>query len=434
MAGALVDLVRRITSPRQEVMTTASAAFTDLKKEGRPNARLFRHWSESSEIVRGAIDIRKGDLENADWDIVAYDPARPFPRRLAREIKQIFENPNPTAESFQEFVAEVGEDIMVLDAGSIEIERTLAGRPVYLWPTPGEKILVSKVWDGSPQEARYFYRPDGTLGNEDRPLLNRDLVYIMQRPRSGSGVGLCSLHVLKRVIDAEIDGTIYNARQVGTATGDGIFDLGENAREAQVERFKSYWLNEIAGKGATAFWGGTRNAKWIPFRSSNRDMQFLEWQIYLAKKAALVFGLHPQDLGITDSVNKATAQVLDEQTDERGARRLLRLVQTHLTKEVVWDPAFGGPANNLAFRFTKLNLKQTLKNAQIEKIQLADMPSDSINAIRMAKGLPPFPDEKFDWPMVQSPVGVVSLMDVPTARELMESKVKTPPAGADSNS
>jgi hypothetical protein len=424
MAGALVELVKRITSPKKDPGTSASVVFTDMKKEGRPNAPLYRHWSETSEIVRGAIDIRRGHLEGADWDIVPVDPAKPYPRRMQRDLRELFLNPNPLTESFQEFIGEVGEDIMVLDAGAIEVERTYGGRPVYLWPVPGEQIKVSKTWDGDPNDPRYFWWPNH---QEQGKLLNRDLVYIMQRSRSKSVVGLCSLEVLKRVIDAEIMGTEYNARQVGTATGDGIFDLGENAREAQVERFKSYWLNEIAGRGATAFWGGTRNAKWIPFRNNNRDMQFLEWQIYLAKKTALVFGLHPQDLGITDSVNKATAQVLDEQTDERGARSLLKLVQAHFTKQIVQDPAFGGTANNLCFRFTKLNLKQTLKNAQIEEIHLGKVASDSINAVRMAKGLEPYPEEHFNWPMAQTAVGFVSLRDVPTAREMMESKAKPSP-------
>ena len=431
--GALVDFVRRITSPKKDPGTTAVAVFSDLKKEGRKNAPLYRHWSESSEIVRGAIDIRKGHLEGADWDIVPVDPARPYPRRIQRELKNLFQNPNPLTESFQEFIGEIGEDLMVLDAGAVEIERTLNDRPIYLWPTPGEHIKVSKVWDGDPNEARYFWWPD----NQERAkLLNKDLIYMMQRPRTKSVVGLCSLEVLKRVIDAEIMGTDYNARQVGTATGDGIFDLGENAREQQVERFKSYWLNEIAGRGATAFWGGTRNAKWIPFRNNNRDMQFLEWQIYLAKKAALVFGLSPQDLGITDSINKATGQVLDEQTDERGARSLLKLAQAHFTRQVVWDPAFGGPANNLCFRFTKLNLKQTLKNAQIEEIHLGKVASDSVNAVRMAKGLEPYKEDHFNYPMAQTAVGFVSLRDVPTAREMMESKSKdgsAPPAEGSSN-
>lgn len=422
MAGVVVDFVRRITSPKKDPGIATGIVFTDSeqKKQGIRNAELFRHWSESSEIVRGAIDIRRGQLEGADWDIVPVDPSKPAPIRMRNRIRDLFQNPNPQTESFQEFIGQVAEDIMVLDAGCIEIERTFAGVPLYLHPTPAEHIKVSKTWDGDPDEARYFWWPDH---QERARLRNDELVYIMQRARTKSVVGLCSLQVLKRVVDAEVLGTEYNARQVGTATGDGIFDLGENARETQVERFKSYWVNEVAGKGATAFWGGTRNAKWIPFRNNNRDMQFLEWQIYLAKKTALVFGLHPQDLGITDSVNKATAVVLDEQTEERGARQLLRLVQSHLTRQVVWDPAFGGRNNNLMFSFTKLNLKQTLKNAQIEEIQLGKVAHESVNSVRMGKGLEPYAEDHFNWPMAQTAVGFVSLRDVPTAREMMEAQM-----------
>jgi len=261
---------------------------------------------------------------------------------------------------------------------------------------------------------------------------NDELIYMMQRASTARVVGLSNLEVLKLVIDAELLGHDYNARQVSTAGGEGIFDLGENARPEQVEKFSRYWLAEIAGKGATAFWGGTRGAKWIPFRGNNRDMQFLEWQEYLVKKVAAVFEMHPQDLGLTAEVNKATAEVLDQQTDERGAKRLLKLVQNHLTREVVWDESFGGKANNLAFRFTKLNMRESLAGAKIEQIELGQVASESVNAIRKRKGLEPFTEDHFNYPMAQTAVGFVSLKDVPTAREMMESKEAKPPAGAPS--
>jgi hypothetical protein len=80
--------------------------------------------------------------------------------------------------------------------------------------------------------------------------------------------------------------------------------------------------------------------------------------------------------------------------------------------------------NNLAFSFTKLNLRETLNHAKIDEIELAHMPSRSVNEKRMEKGLEPLPEEHFNWPMVITPTGAVSLRDVPTARELMESKNK----------
>ena len=417
--GAVVQLVKgRGASPRKVPDAgSGSVIFSDGKKVGKTDVRLYRHWSENSEWVRAAIDIRKGQVSAADWDIVPADPQKPYSKRLQREIVALFENPNPRSESFQTLVEEVVEDLLVLDAGAIEKVRSLDGRVREFWPVDGGAVKVNKLWDGDEEEPRYYWWPDY---RERASWLNRDFAYMMLRPRTKSVVGLSNLEVLKRSIDAEIFGHDYNARQVTSASGDGIFDLGENARPDQVEKFQRYWLAEIAGKGATAFWGGTRGAKWIPFRGSNKDMQFLEWQEYLVKKIAAVFEMHPQDLGLTAEVNKATSAVLDQQTDERGARRAMKIVQHNLTREIVWDESFGGPTNNLAFRFTKLNLRETKAHAEIDKIYLGGVAKRSVNEQRMQDGLEPYPEEHFNWPMAQTSVGMVSLKDVPTARELME--------------
>lgn len=401
--------------------SVGSVVFSDGKKVGKTDVRLYRHWSENSEWVRAAIDIRKGQLSAADWDIVPADPERPYSKRLKEKIRELLETPNPVDESYQTLIEKVVEDILVLDAGSIEKVFSLDGQLRELYAVDGGQIRVSKVWDGDPQEARYFWWPDH---RERATYLNRELIYIMQRPRTKSVVGLSNLEVLKRSIEAEIYGHDFNARQVISAAGDGIFDLGENARPEQVDKFKSYWQAEVAGMGATAFWGGTRGAKWIPFRGNNKDMQFLEWQEYLVKKIAAVFEMHAQDLQMTNEVNKATSEVLDQQTDERGAKRLMRTVSGEITRQVVWDPSFGGRDNNLAFSFTKLNLRETLNHAKIDEIELAHMPSRSINEKRMEKGLEPLTEEHFNYPMVITPTGAVSLRDVPTARELMDSKNK----------
>lgn len=429
MPGAIVSRIKqglRSSPKRVPDVTAASAVFSDGKKVGKSDVRLYRHWSENSEWVRAAIDIRKGQLSAAEWDIVPADPRRPYSKRLAEEIKRLLMQPNPRDESYQTFIEMIVEDILVLDAGAIEKVFSLDGRLRELWPVDGGTIRVSRLWDGDPMEARYFWWPDQ---RERAAYLNREMVYLMQRPRTNSVVGLSNLEILKRSIEAEIFGHDFNARQVSSATGDGIFDLGENARPDQVERFKAYWRADIAGMGATAFWGGTKGAKWIPFRTSQRDMQFLEWQEYLVKKIAAVFEMHAQDLQMTNEVNKSTSEVLDQQTDERGAKRLMKTVAGELTRQVVWDPGFGGVDNNLAFNFTRLNLRETLAQAKIDEIHLAHMPLEAINENRMGKGLEPFKEEHFNYPMVITPTGAVSLRDVPTARELMELKRQTPSSG-----
>lgn len=414
------------TSPKA-VPPVSGMAVSDWKgKVGKANVRLFRNWADHSEWLRAAINIRKTQVSSAVWDIVPYNPARPYSVRLQRQLRDLFAKPNPRLDSFRSFVEPVVEDLLILDAGVIEEVRNVRGSTIELWPVDGGTIKVNSLWDGDEDEPRYFWYPDG---QERWAFKNRDLLYLMMNPSTHRVVGLSPIETLKLTIDAELSGHEYNRRQVSNAPPEGVFNVGEGARADQVEAFQSYWEMEVAGRAATAFIGGTKNPSFIPFRANNKDMQFLEWQIYLVRKIAAVFGLSPQDLGVTFDVNRSTSEVQDQQSEDRGIRPLLKVIQEQFTQEIVWDDAFGGQDNNLAFRFTRLNLRETLQHAKIQDIQLAGMPSRSVNEIRVEQGLEPWGPE-FDEPMMVTPTGAVRLSDVPTAREVLESKEAPRETGA----
>lgn len=403
-------------SPKNVPSAISALAFPEGKQVGKPNAHQFRYWATHSEWVNAAIKVRRTQVSSAEWDIVpANTDVRRDNKRLAMKIKDLLESPNPESASFRAFIEKVVEDILVLDAGVVEKVPNLRGEIAELWPLDGARIKVSSVWDGSDTEARYFWYPPGAL-KPSASWMNREMMYMMANPRSYSVVGLSPLETLHLAVNAELSGDEYNRRQVTAAAPDGMLNLGENVRPEQVEQFRAYWLSEVAGKGAMAFLGGTKNPEFIPFRQSNRDMQFLEWQNYLVRKIAAVFQIAPQDLGLSFDVNRSTSEVMQENTEDRGLRPLLALIQDYITREVVWDPGFGGSDNNLAFRFTRLNLKETTSKAQINKLALAGIPWKTVNEARKEDGREPLGPE-YDKLIMSVSTGAVTLEDVPTARE-----------------
>jgi HK97 family phage portal protein len=431
--GLLRDLFvkQRQASPKR-LPTAAATVLTTQGKVYKAHAALFRNWAEHSEWVRAAINLRRTQVSSAEWDIVAFDPdIRVDNRRLQKKIQALFDRPNPMNDSFRSWIEPIVEDILVLDAGAIEKTRSYRGEPRELYAVDGAQVRVSSVWDGDPDEPRYFWYPDGF---ERARWTNDEMVYIMENPRTYVPVGLSKMETLKMTIDADIAGHEYNRRQVLQAAPDGIFDLGEGIRPEQVEEFEEYWHSEVAGRGAIAFIGGSKNAKFIPFRANNRDMQFMEWQLFLVRKIAAVFGISPQDLGLTMDVNRANSEVMQENTEDRGLRPLMSLIQDYLTREIVWDPAFGGVDNNLAFRFTSLNLKESLDRAKINELALAGVPWKTLNEARKDEGREPLPDG--DVLMFNTSTGVVKLEDVPTAREVLDAKkpALTPTGAPGSNS
>lgn len=432
--GVISDLFLRSyrTSPKNLPPGSTQLVFQERGRVGKSSAALFRNWAEHSEWVRAAINVRKAQVSSAEWDIVPFDQSKPANEKVQGKLRDLFTRPNLAVESFRSWVEPIIEDILVLDAGTIEKERTLRGDVAFLHAVDGGKIKVNALWDGDPDETRYWWVPVPTY---EVPFKNDDLVYIMANPRTYSVLGLSPLETLKLTVDAELNGSQYNTRQVTNAAPDGMLDLGEGARPEQVEGFKSYWTYEVAGRGAMAFLGGTKGAKFIPFRGSNREMQYREWLDYLVRKICAVYLISPQDLGLTFDINRATSETQMEMTEDQGLRPLLALVQDFFTREIVWDASFGGTENNLAFRFTRLNIKESMSKASINKLALAGMPWKSVNEARLDEGRAPLGDvndesNPYNKLMANTPPGLVLLEDIPTAREVsIDSKQPEPQAG-----
>lgn len=437
--GAVLSLIRsssRAVNQNTQMITASaksspakipnSAAQLTYAWDGKVpilNARTYRNWYKTSEWVRGAVDIRTSQISSAEWDIVPADKGQPYSKRLQKKIKEKFETPNPMTDSFQTFIEPVLNDLVVLDGGCVEKERTLVGDLVNLWPVDAATIRIDLRWDGSdPLAYRYHWYPDSTKAVAS--FRNEDFIYMIQHRRTDTPVGLPALETLRLTIEAELNAHEYNRRQVAGAAPDGIMDLGEGFTREQIATFRAFFESEVAGRGAIGFIGGTKDAKWIPLRGSNRDMQFLEWQIYLVRKIAVVFGLTPQDLGVTFDVNRSTAETQIQISEDRGLRPLMSKVQNYLTEEVVWDRSYGGFANNLAFRFTALNLKESTAKASINEKALAGVPWRFVNEARMDEGREPIPslDGKI---IMATPQGALDISDVPTVREYLEMQMSS---------
>lgn len=418
-------------SPRNLPNASVAVVYTGaLARMGASNVRMFRNWAEHSEWIRAVWNMRKNQITGADWVIGPINPDRPHSQALADQIRGVIEDPNPREGTFDNFVNMVLEDLLTLDAGCFEKERNLKGQIARLWPVDGGTVKIDKFWDGDdPEASRYYWYPDYQLRAS---WTNDDFVYMMDNLSTYRPTGLSMLETLKNAIDSELGTSAFNDRQMRSAAPDGMLDLGEGARADQVKDFQAFWANEVAGKGAMAIVGGSRGAKWIPFRGSNREMQFFEWQVYLVRKIVAVAGVSMQDVGFTADVNRATGDVQQENTEDRGIRPLMRLFASYMTRHVVQDLAWGGAANNLGFKFTSLNLRESLAAAQVNKIALAGIPWKVVDEARKEAGYPPVGGKLGSMLIAMGPKGPVLIDpdDIPTAREALEAGGKPePPAG-----
>jgi len=413
----------------------------------RPLTRIspqqLRRWADTSEWVRAAINHRRVQVSSAQWSIEPIDPAQDFDPQEQALMEMLFLHPNPKQKNFRALVEPMVEDLLVLDAGVAEKESNLKGLPIALYLVDGATIRIKPLWNGDPQEPRYEWWPRGQFAAN---LLDAQIIYLMANPRSHSVLGFSALEALKATIDADLEARDFNTRNVRQTNPHGIFNLGENIGPAQVDAFKVYWDSEVAGRRNTAIVGGAKNPQFINMGLSAREMQYMQWQVYLLRKIAAVFGIAPQDLGITFDVNRANAQTQQEISEDRGLRPLLRLVEGSFNTQVIAQFAqqkakalyYSGQIDlprfrlaiglthvesrehsdvfrnlpdanvlNLAFRFRFRTSKSSRDQAELGKTALGGLPWITINEWRAEDGRDPV--ENGDTIIVPTPVGPMPL-------------------------
>ena len=345
----------------------------------------LRRWSRGNPWIRAAVNLRRTQISRAKWDIVSNDAGGSTDPRTVQKLRDLFRRPNPKGESWRSFIEPVIEDILVLDQGAIEIERKVGSRvgadPIaYLWNKDAARIAFDTTWDGRDETKPRYYEMDGA-GKQLAVYRNDELIVVIANPVTYSPIGLSPLEVLSETIIADLDAAAYNAKAVSQAAPPGVLHLGEGVRPDQVDSFKAYWEAEVAGKSQIAITGGGKGMQWLPLAASNRDMQFMEWQVYLARKICAVFAVQPQDIGISFDVNKSTSETGAAFTYDNGIVPLAELIAEYLTREVVarYD-------TDLRFVFTEIGRTAQQNIAEYNKMALGGLPWLRINDALRERG------------------------------------------------
>jgi hypothetical protein len=307
-------------------------------RTGRVVARVLRYYADHCEFVRVAINRRKRQISQAKWHIARVDDpeAKPNPK-VVKELMALFQTVNTKTESYRSLMDMVVEDLLVLDGGVIEKEKTAGGDVKYLWAVDAASIAPDKEWDGSnPQATRYRQLVDGKVVAE---WTNDEMVYMMQNPRTTSVIGWSAVETLIQIVEAELYGETYDFTILKKTAPAGILDLGPAIPPEDVSAFRDYYEMEIAGSRDVAiFGGGDPNAKtgvtWHPMQRTAQEMQRREYMKWLATKIAAVFEMDLGVFNLTETQHRTTAERAQNLTDE-GHKSLGLLVQEYVTREIV---------------------------------------------------------------------------------------------------
>jgi hypothetical protein len=375
--ASIVDRVRAFfAQPTTEKAAQTKAPYATVVRTQlytgqstlRRSARLLRNFADRSEALRTAINWRKQQISEAKFRIIRIDdPTKPPNPKVVKEITTLMRTVNTKRESLRSLFDQVIEDLLILDAGCIEKEKTVGGKIVSLWGVDGATIAPDPSWDGRVAKAvRYRQFIDGKLIAE---LRNDQLIYMMQNPTTHRILGWSPVETLVNIIEAELYGEKYDFEALRNAAPPGILDIGRNLSDAQVTAFREYYQSEIAGTPDIAIFGGGdagqgAGVTFTRFGFSPKDMDRAAYKSWLINKIAFVMQIDKTVFGLVDDVNRSTSQTMSDRTDQ-GFVSLARLVAEYYTREIVWEID-----ENHGFEFPDLVSRDELKQAKIDQIYM----------------------------------------------------------------
>jgi hypothetical protein len=333
-------------------MTTLSQVWDPSRGKPKPTPVTYetlRLMAARSEWVRAIIKTRKNQIGKVPFAFQPKDPddQTPSTKKMIEQMEKLFKRPSmkgsrPHSRSWRQFIGEVLEDLLVLDAGVIEKERNGYGWIVAMYPVDGATIRPNLDEYGGYHDDAYVQLIEGQLTAR---FGMEDLVYIMDNPQTDvrfSGYGMSPLEHLIISVTAELYSSKYNMSYFEKGSvPEGILNLGEDVSPEDVDAFRLYWMNEIMGKPWALPIVGGKGVEWTAWRQSNKDMEFMSYQEWLLKKLCAVYQIAPQEVGELEDVNRSTADSQDESNDSKSIEPILSLLKDYIDVEIVGEHGQG---------------------------------------------------------------------------------------------
>lgn len=371
----------------------------DVKKRGlqKPGSVTFdnlKRIAKYDALIRICVNAIKKEVSQSEWQIVKKEKIKVWTPELDKQAYQgielftdLFENMNANGETFRTLLDRVLEDLLILDAGVIEILRDNKGDITGLNSVDGSTIRPVYNQYGEVGDTAFKQVVDEIVVADFYP---DEIIYMMQHPQNGIhefGYGLSPIESILLAVQASLQADMFNVRAFSEDNvPPGMIDLGDMAAE-EAQQFMALWDASVIGNTQKMkfVYGTGGEKKYQPFAKNQKDMQYVEYLDWLSRLKLASYGLSSQDANIMQDVNRATAQVQKSVSNSRGVKTVKQLLEEHLTRALIYSSGY----TMIQFKFDKP------QNLEEEKIQ-AEVDEKRINSgiitpeeVREREGLAP---------------------------------------------
>jgi Phage portal protein len=305
----------------------------------KPTPANLRYFSRTVYASR-AINLYSKPISMLDWHVAPREGVKENSeiRRQIEVVTTCLQSPN-NDDSLTTMMQQLVEDTCVAGAGALEIgEGGDRERPIWLWPTDALSIQVYANWDGEKDRPRYQqslgYGNVGVAHGID--LLNSELIYMRDRPTTDTPFSFGMLEVAFSTINRILGVTEYAGAVASNAHPANILFL-QNAGQQELEALRTYWRNEIEGRGQLPIVGqGSGEAKVLPIRPVDDSATFPKYTQLVIRELATAFGCSPQNFGVEADVNRSTAEVAEDRDWDISLKPMALMIAAHLNREMIW--------------------------------------------------------------------------------------------------
>jgi len=298
--------------------------MTSFPRSGRVDATLLRQVAEHTAIVRAAINAKKRHVTALRPEVQGPDEATVI------ALQSLIDKPTPE-HTWRQWVSEVLEDVLVLDAACLYVWPRRNGMLYALLPVDAATIAITPDARGmlpQPPETAYEQRVAGAVTAK---FTTAELLYEQMNPRAHSLYGLSPTEVVLHTSLTALRRMAYSADLLDGSNVPAFFgEVPENWGTDQIREFQEYWDQMTTNRPHRGVWGPAGTNVRFPPQVEVRT----EFDVYLAQLICAVFEIQPQELGFTGDVNRATGEVQEDITQRRSVRPLAELIGE------VWQQAF----------------------------------------------------------------------------------------------
>jgi SPP1 gp7 family putative phage head morphogenesis protein len=385
----------------------------------------------STWVVQSCISVYQADIRSMKYEIVAQDPKMskdPTVIETINDYKDMLLSINDDGETVQDIWEKWIKDILEVDAGvfvfhydmdaytwlvgdpdKASIDGTEEARTQRFVPESVEKGKLAEV---TAEDGALFYKDyykDGKLmgywqhfytgGGVPKFYGKQEISYSMFNPSTYTPYGWSKVQQLYDVLVAMIASVLNTADFASKgALPPGIIEL-RGADEDEAKAFRDYWRKKVQGSPSKfAIIGSPEDGQinFIPLNFSSDDITFLNGLDFFWRVVMATFMVSPNELGITDTVNKSTSE-----SQERVNKRTQKIPMfTKLERFMNIDLIPIMHKNSHLVKFVwqvdedidKIQKQETITTSQIERGGL------TMNEDRAVRGLDPYDDPRADIP------------------------------------